>query len=118
MRCPNCGVIIIRKHNEGTTEITVENIRELTPAMIEAVKRLDEGLGWHGSGQHDDEIYYCEHCGAEHEDYHNIEHDDDCMVLAFKVAFANILKEPSEFYKRVAGSIEEGCSDEQENRNE
>lgn len=41
---------------------------------------LREQMGWHGSGEHDLERFYCEFCTVDHEDGNKIEHRPWCPI--------------------------------------
>lgn len=74
----------------------------LSPQMAAEIRRqravietlcgaLDEALpemGFRGSGENDTNIFYCEHCGASHEAYDDIEHAENCVIVRLRAALS------------------------------
>lgn len=52
--------------------------------VIDALEMALDDLGWHGCGERDREIFYCEFCKASHEDYTLIPHHAGCKVTILR----------------------------------
>ena len=48
----------------------------------------EERIGWRGSSPSNPDLYQCEYCHKEHYDCTEIEHLDDCPILAARQALA------------------------------
>lgn len=50
------------------------------PELYEALDALVSQSGWHGRGEREHEIFYCEMCGESHEAFDEIPHGPNCFV--------------------------------------
>jgi hypothetical protein len=76
--CPDCSVSRIHKD-------TLEVIERLLTDEREKFRELVNDSGFHGNGEHDTEIYYCEHCKQSHEHFAKIPHKQDCIVAKARI---------------------------------
>ena len=56
--------------------------------VTEALEMALDELGWHGAGDDDDQIFYCEFCKASHEDCTLIPHRKGCKVTVLRNVLA------------------------------
>jgi len=63
---------------------------ELEKAALDYVgSGYEPNIGWRGSSPSRNDLFQCESCKAEHEDWSKIEHKDGCAALALINAVRN-----------------------------
>ncbi len=78
-------------HKNAANAVTIKcalNATASHAALVTALEKLIEQIGWRGSGADDREIFYCEFCKGSHIDGDLIEHNPKCPIYLARAALA------------------------------
>lgn len=89
------AVIVAREISYYDRHPSVEELAEgITAAyqpLVEAAREMLGQFGFSGPGQYSQERYYCQFCGADNEDWAEIEHTETCRMQSWRATLQKVL---------------------------